>query len=82
MKKNLEEWTTSDSVFWVEYGLKMPEYCEKFKSIPLTGYRMVNMPERELRSDLHIRDPKEWLKLINAINELKENQNREKNDVN
>ena len=71
MSKNLEEWTTSDSVFWLEYGLKLPKYCANFNAVPLTGNMMVRMSEAKLRKDLNIRDRPDWLKIIEAINELK-----------
>ena len=71
LKKDLSKWTTSDSVFWLEYELKLPKYSPNFLKVPLTGHMMVQMSEVSLRNDLKIRDKNDWVKIIQAIKQLK-----------
>lgn len=42
--------------------------------MPLTGNMMVQMSEVSLRNDLKIRDKNDWVKIIQAINQLKSDQ--------
>lgn len=61
-------------MFWLEYGLKLPQYAKNFRQIPLTGFMIMNRSEQRLREDLSIRDKDHWQTIIDGINQIKYDQ--------